>query len=378
MKNPFHYGGVVTGEDFCNRQKEVSELTRIIENSQKVFVYSERRFGKTSLVQRVLDQLPRKAYLSVYVDLWSTDGEAAFVSAVARAITESMATTADKLVQTARDFFGRLKPGITINDEGRPVITFEASRISDLSSDLEEVLEAPARVAREGKRSVVIVFDEFQQILEYESEQVERRLRSIVQHQRDISYVFLGSRRHLIQKLFLGRSRPLYRAAAHYPLGPIQAEDWLPFIRERFLEARRQITDEQIRRVCRITEGHPFYTQHLCHVLWELCGVGEEVTGDLIQSSVDIVLDRESYAYATLWESLTKNQQRFLKGLAAEAPGVQPFGGDFIQRYGLRSPSNVQRSAAVLLDKDVIDRNNGSYVILDRFFRLWIQKGQTV
>ena len=60
---------------------------------------------------------------------------------------------------------------------------------------LEEVLTMPVKAAeKEGKR-VVIVFDEFQQILEYESDTVERLLRSSIQHQTDVAYIFCGSRR---------------------------------------------------------------------------------------------------------------------------------------------------------------------------------------
>src|SRR6266566_2684023 len=51
MRNPFEYGGVVSGEAFCNRQKELADLRRAMENAEKLFVFSERRYGKTSLVR---------------------------------------------------------------------------------------------------------------------------------------------------------------------------------------------------------------------------------------------------------------------------------------------------------------------------------------
>ncbi len=54
MRNPFEYGGVVSGEAFCNREKETSDLVRAMENGEKLFVFSERRYGKTSLVRAAL------------------------------------------------------------------------------------------------------------------------------------------------------------------------------------------------------------------------------------------------------------------------------------------------------------------------------------
>jgi AAA+ ATPase superfamily predicted ATPase len=68
VRNPFEYGGVVSGDAFCNRQKELADLVRAMENAEKLFVLSERRYGKTSLVRASLGKLPRKNFVSAYVD----------------------------------------------------------------------------------------------------------------------------------------------------------------------------------------------------------------------------------------------------------------------------------------------------------------------
>ena len=93
MRNPFQYGGVVSGESFCNRTKEAADLRRSVENGEKLFVYSERRMGKTSLIRKVLAELPEDEYLTVYIDLWPTDGETSFVLTCAKAFSEAMAST---------------------------------------------------------------------------------------------------------------------------------------------------------------------------------------------------------------------------------------------------------------------------------------------
>jgi AAA+ ATPase superfamily predicted ATPase len=53
MKNPFSFSGIVEDPAFCNREKEQTDLTKFIENSQNVLLYSYRRIGKTSLINRV-------------------------------------------------------------------------------------------------------------------------------------------------------------------------------------------------------------------------------------------------------------------------------------------------------------------------------------
>ncbi|MEJ2364071.1 MAG: ATP-binding protein [Deltaproteobacteria bacterium] len=374
MINPFRYGGVVGKDAFCNRKRELADLSKAMVNGERLFVYSERRMGKTSLIRLALKKLPKNQFLSAYIDLWPTDGEESFATTCAKAIAGSMSTTADRMLQAARQFFGRLTPSVSADSAGNPQISFELGKSGVTAPALEEVLAAPGKIAAKRNITLVIVFDEFQRILEYRNDSAERSIRSAIQNQQEVSYIFLGSRKHLIQKMFVDRSRPLYRAGGHYPLGPIEAKDWLPFIRERFTKYDKEISDNVIRSICQRTGGHPFYTQHLCHAIWELCETGTKATVETIDSATRLLLDRENYAYTALWESLGMNQRRFLIGIAGEPEGVKVFAADFLQRYNLRSPGSVQRAVETLLDKDVIDRSNGSFVIIDRFFKIWINQ----
>jgi hypothetical protein len=314
--------------------------------------------------------------VAVYVDLWPTDSAASFATTAARALTEAYATTPQKLLETAKTLFSALVPSVTLDDAGNPKLSLELAARAAPERELREVLEAPAEIARRSGRRVTVVFDECQRILEYETDLVERTLRSVTQHQEEVAYLFLGSRKHLIQTMFLDESRPLYRSAGHYPLRAIDEKHWIPFVRKRFADGERTIDDVRIGEICDRTQGHPFYTQHLCHALWEICPAGGAVDEGMVDAALEILLERESFAYTTLWESLSKNQRRFLTGLALEPADVQPFSADFTRRYGLRSASNAQRAVEGLLERDVIDREESAYVITDRFLRLWIRRAQ--
>ncbi|MBN1825166.1 MAG: ATP-binding protein [Candidatus Eisenbacteria bacterium] len=374
MANPFRYGGVVGRESFCNRKRELEDLVRAAENGDRVFLYGERRFGKTSLALRMLHNLDAKKYIGAYVDLWPTESEESFAAAMAGSISGGLASSADRLLETAKRFFGGLAPSVSLDPQGAPQLSFGVRGSSIKASGLRDVLAAPEEIARRRKKRVVVVFDEFQRVLEYGGDMVERTLRSVIQEHTHVAYFFLGSRKHMIQRMFLDQSRPLFRSGGHYPLGPISEEHWIPFVRNRFKRSDKGIGAEQIRIICGLTGGHPFYTQHLCHAVWELCEPGGRVDRSLIDKAFDLLLDRESYAYTALWESFAQNQRRFTTGLATEPPGVRPFSADFIGRYRLRSASNAQRAAEGLLERDIIDRENGSFTIIDRFFRAWIRR----
>jgi hypothetical protein len=174
--------------------------------------------------------------------------------------------------------------------------------------------------------------------------------------------------------MFLDAGRPLYRSAEHYPLRSIETRHWKGFISTRFEAASRSISGETVERLCSLTEGHPFYTQYLAHALWEVTPPGEEATERRLQAALEVLLERESYAYSTLWESLTMNQQRLLRGLAASSGDLAPFSGEFAGRFGLSTPASTQSASRGLLAKDTIDHENGSFVIVDRFLKLWINR----
>lgn len=373
--NPFQYGGVVGKEAFCNRKVELADLLRAMQNGERLFLFSERRMGKTSLVRLALSRLPKGEYLAAYIDLWPTDNEKSFVTATARALVQAMATRPEKMLDAARTLFPQLGPVLTFDESGKPVVRFEITPRRPPERALEDVLSAPGRISeKRGKRGVV-VFDEFQQILQYGDDRVERTLRSVVQEQDRVAYLFLGSQKHVIQEMVVDRSSPLYRAGAHYPLRPIAAPEWHPFIRSRFEASEKNIPEAQIETVCELCGGHPFYTQHLCHALWELCEPGRTVAGELVHAAVDLLLQRESQAYSAQWDTLTGPQRRLLVGLAREGEAGEIYATSFRERHDLGASSTVQRAAAALLRRDLIDRSDGAYLITDRFFRLWIRRG---
>lgn len=372
--NPFRYGGLVESEDFCNRERELRDLRRVAANCQRLFLYSERRMGKTSLVMKMLAGLSKRSYLAAYVDLWPTDDASSFVAALAKSLSEAGATRAEKAFETAKNLFSNLKPALTLDQSGNPSLQFGATTYTVPEPDLRDVLQASQDIASKRKRKVVVVLDEFQRVAEYDDDSVERVLRSVIQSHKDVAYLFLGSRKHLIRSMFLDAGRPLYRSATHYPLQGIETKHWIGFISTRFGREDRSIATAVVERLCRLTDGHPFYTQHLAHALWELTPAGEEATDERLDASLDLLLERESYAYMMLWDSLTMNQQRLLRGFALCEDDLEPFSGEFARRYGLSTPANTQSAGKGLLSRDIVDRENGSFVIIDRFLKLWVRR----
>jgi hypothetical protein len=103
--------------------------------------------------------------------------------------------------------------------------------------------------------------------------------------------------------------------------------------------------------------------------------VNESVTEEAIVEAIDCLLDRESYAFTTLFEGLSSNQKRLLEAIAKEGEQAQPYEGEFVSRSGFKSASAVQSALKALIEKDIIDRTeSGTYMVSDRFLRLWIRR----
>jgi len=373
MKNPFQYGGIVENEAFCNRSQELADLRRAAENGDRLLVYAERRMGKTSLVKRIFDELPEEAYLPIYVYLWACTDADSFARAVAKSVSEAAETRTDKLLDTARSLFRHLVPSLTIDDAGNPSIQFGARSGMEVAPRLEEVLQAPATLAHKRDVRVVVAFDEIQRIADFGDDLIERTLRARVQEHSEVSYFFLGSRKHLIRHMFSDASRPLYQSAGHYPLSSIAEKHWIPFIRDRFEAAGVRIEDDAISEICGRTGGHPYYTQHFAHDLWELVHGEDTVSAHSIDEAERLLLSRLEYTYSVLWESLTNTQRKLLRGLVRESEDSRPFSSDFLGRAGLAA-SSAHQAAGTLMDRDIIDRDESGYIVSDRFLRLWLRR----
>jgi AAA+ ATPase superfamily predicted ATPase len=240
MDNPFRYGELVSGVNFTNRREELAELEQDLRSGQNVVVMSPRRYGKTSLMLAVIERLRAQGVLVSYVDLFATPTKASFVQALAKALHVGLLPAYQQKLKTIVDAFRGLSvmPKLSLSDDGTPSLELAPGRSeADLDRDLDVLMEMPGRIAKDKGKRVVLVFDEFQEIASIDSHLVAR-MRTIFQHQTEVSHVYLGSKFNLMNDLFNDINAPMYKSAKTIPLHPFKREDFLTFIRERFAAIR--------------------------------------------------------------------------------------------------------------------------------------------
>ena len=372
MKNPFVYGKTVSGEHFCNRNKEVKELVSEIINCQNIIIFSPRRYGKTSLIMRVLKKVKSMGILTFYIDLYPAINKQRFIEIYAGAISAGISGGFKQIAKKLKEYLPRIIPKMVM--DGQTVqFEFEFDRTTNISPHIDDLLEAVKKIADRQNKSAVVVFDEFQEIANFKDDEIERKMRSVFQNHRNVSYVFMGSKTHLMRDIFNNPNRPFYKSGRHFPLQKISGNELDKFSKQKFSAGGISIGKNEIKNIIIATECHPYYFQMLCNILWETCQEDGRITQDHINEAIDILIARESSIYIAIWESLTGKQKNLLVALAGEEYPVV-FGKKFLAKYMLGTSSSIQKAMKNLLEKDLIQQENGSYVVVDLFFKKWIQQ----
>jgi hypothetical protein len=380
-ENPFRYGDVATGRFFTDREAELRELVGDVHSGQNVLILSPRRYGKTSLVTEAVRLLREQDVLVAYVDLLRATSRTELAGFLATALYQGLVSPVDQAIHRLGEFFGDLpiRPSIKLptGPDGSVTPTFEfgpGARTEDADAMLEQLLGLPAQVAAKRKRRVALVIDEFQSILEID-EALPRKMRAVFQFQPDVAHVYLGSKQHLLQRVFSDANAPLYNSARALPLGPIPTDSFAAFIQERFAATSNRIAREAVEHLLDITGGHPHDTQKLCYFSWNLALAARRVieVAD-VDLAVRQVLTTDTARYTELWESLTPNQRRVLVAVARAGTQHDIRSQVFREAHGLSSYRAVDYALEALVERSLIERVDPQYFsVPDVFLALWLR-----
>lgn len=371
MQNPFAYGKEVSGGNFWNRKKEIKELYRDIINGQNVIIFSQRRFGKTSLIKEVFNVCQRKGILTIYVDLYPVLEEEGFVCTYAKAVAETMLGNLEKQLKRVISFFQKIQPSFSVDKEGKMACSVSITK-QDFVPALEDVLASVERYAKSKNKKVAVCFDEFQQIGQFKTDRIEKIMRSIIQKQKNVAYIFMGSKKHLIFDMFNNSHRSFYRSGKSFPLEKIEEKKLCSFVKDKFINSKKSIQDKLIEEIVNICEGHPYYIQYLCHITWEKVLDKKKVSRSDFLDSLDLLLKREASTYEATWDLLTVKQKQALKALSKVEVKEKIFSAEFLQKHNLGSASSLQRTLSSLIEKDLIDRERENYSVIDVFLKRWL------
>ena len=371
MEKAFVYGMSVEGDNFTDRVKESKRLKMDLENGINVILVSPRRIGKSSIVRKVMKEITNPKIKMVFMDIYDCRSEYEFYNRFASELLKQTATKTEQVIENIKKFLVRLTPKIAFSPE--PMSDFSLSLgITPQNYEPEEILKLPEMIGQAQSVHIVVCIDEFQQIGEMtDTLTIQKRLRGIWQHQRNVSYCLFGSKKHLMTKLFQNRRMPFFQFGEMMYLDKIPTADWVPFICSRFESQGKQISEELAKKICETVECSSSYVQQLA---WNVLAETDKVTTEEdFNHGVDALLAQCSALFEEQLKGLTSYQMNFIRALC---DGVS---SDFssktiLETYNLGSKSNIARIKAALQDKEMIDFDQDHVYLEDPVFKIWYKR----
>jgi uncharacterized protein len=374
-RNPFDYGGPVTGEHFTGRKRELVAVVSRLRDHVGVAVTAPRRYGKSSLINQACAQLaatsPPPAIVSV--NLLRAASLPAFAGVLLRRLYTVPGGPWHRMRQVVPGFLARINvvPRVVFDQTGQPSFEFvpglaseDAERIvADVFAVLDEIGE---------RRPSVLVLDEFQAVSDL-SHHLPSLLKALADEHRKVSLVVAGSKEHLMASLVTAKGAPLYNMLEHVALGPIGEEEWISFLVARARSGERPFADlECARSLWEIAAPVPFDVQQLAYEAFNQAAV--EIDLAAVERAVAELVHHEAANYARAFEKLSPGQRRVLKILAEGALST-PGSSRFAVAAGLADATSVRKAINVLVEAELVVWREGVPAIDDPFLGAWLRRG---
>ena len=371
MDKAFIYGMSVEGKNFTDRELETKRLQLNFENGMNSILISPRRIGKTSLVKKVKSLTENQERIVVFMDIYKCRSEYEFYEKFASSVIQATSTKMDQMVQTAKEFIMSITPRITYSPDPGTEYTLSLG-ITPKMNTPEEILDLPERIALKKGIQMVVCIDEFQQIGEMpDSLTVQKTIRSVWQHHRNVCYCLFGSKQHLMNNLFYSRKMPFYQFGDMFFLKKIPTEKWVPFITSRFKDAGKQISEKLAERICQTVDNYSSYVQQLA---WNVFVVSDSiVTEQSFQEGLEATFAQVTPFFVELTANLTTYQMNLLRAICSGFH--EDFGKkDVTSHYDLGSRSNLVKLKKALIEREIIEQTEDGLFISDPLFERWFKQ----
>lgn len=265
----------------------------------------------------------------------------------------------------------KIKPNINVafDMDGSPSYSLSFTR-SEKENVFEEIMDILFKHAEHSKEKPIVVLDEFQEISKLN---LEEKLRSKIQlHGNKISYIFLGSKKSIMKKLFFDKNSAFYKSVKHLPIAEIPFSEWSLFIKNGFENNGKKIDDKIVERILTISKGFPYYTQQIAYELFNSSDSSSEVDNLMIKGTLQSILDREEDLFLQEWENLSLNQRKALK-LIIIAKGDNLYEAKAMDQFNLNN-STLKKAIEGLVNKDVIDKRGRQYYLQDPMLECYIRE----
>ena len=355
--------GKAYGDAFCNRETETAALAGHLKNGKHTLLVAPRRYGKSSLAERAIEQT-KLPYVKVNFHLCTSEAEIATIilDSVIKLIGTSIGTV-EKLMRSIKKYLSNLEPLLSF---GGDVASLKLVPKQDTNYAVvisESLLLLEKLLQEKGKRAVIF-FDEFQEISHVSQNMgVEGAIRTAAQEMQCLSIIFSGSVRSLLLSMFEDEARPLYKLCRKIKLERISAGDYEKHIQKIAIDTWGAPLEQPVfDRLMTLSNRHPYYVNYLCDAVWEVTRVSPDI--DAVEKAWKQVVAEEWSDAVKELADLPLGQRRLLKFIAnIESKNIMSRESSAQLFMPISSISTAIKS---MIDKDYVERHgNGSYEIIN-------------
>jgi len=360
---PFKSGMHVLGKHFCGRKQEIKLLGDYIQSAARVYLVGERRIGKSSLILEAIRR--QKGCRVLYVDLLAIKTVDDLCKRIVKALI-SLEQSQSYLLKMMKEF-AALRPNVSID----PITSMPSVGLSPTIKLEPDSIDSIMEIVG-GLKKTVVVFDEFQDVLQLkERETALALMRGKIQQHSETCYCFAGSVRNNMEEIFTSRTSPFFKSAFALNVGPLDRGEFTRFIRRKFATGNRTIQDEALQAVTDIGCDNPGDIQRLCVALWQITEGGDNITREQLPDALEFVFAIENRAYEDIVEQITGQQMSCLRALAAQG-GKAGISGEFVAETGITLSTSVRKAMNRLVEKRILFKREKLYRFCDPFFRAWL------
>lgn len=379
----FVVGGEVQPPYFIGRKNEIEKLKMDLRTlAQNNVIIGPRRIGKTSLLRNLKSSVEDEV-LFVTINCREMTDLSDFFRIVTRALLvayEEKHHIKGLMQKYSQVFRGKITAayrslseiGGSIEHIGNIYLRFREKDINEQEL-VAETFDFIRRFSGEKKEPIILAFDEFQELRRFNG-YIFNTLKSQMDSQPSVRYIFSGSSVSLLHEVFLKPDSPLYLMAARIQLEPIEEEYVAKYIRDRLLTQNIQITDSALKRIYVYIGGFPFYFQKIGFILYQNSILKNKniIDEEDVESAFNSMLNEFDSEFEARYEWKFSDQQKtILKFLSREK---------YRRLHEISSDMQTPASSLTTSMKDLYNTmtvekpEDGMYSILDNVFRIWIKR----
>ena len=370
--SPFQFGTLATDRNFIDRVEDRAMLKQLLTSHINVMLVSPRRWGKSSLVKKVMDELQQedKSIRVCYIDAFCIGSEAEFYRIFASRVIACASSKMERWVNDAKRFLSGVVPQIVVNDQITDFVAFDLKFVPQ-EQDKLTILHLPEMLAKDRGIKIIVCIDEFQQLANIpEYKDMEGKMRSVWQQQQNTSYCLYGSKRNMMLNIFNNSNSPFYRFGQVIFMNKISKDNWVPFIISSFSKTGKSISEDYANKICDIVACHSWYLQQLCYFIWSY--TVSSVDDEIFSMGLRQVLNINTPMFQNDTEILSTTQIEMLKAICG---GEQRFSSQAAkQLYSLGNPNTIVKNKQMLQNKDVIEKQGGKFSFVDPIYELWFRQ----